>query len=320
MFSKKKFIRRLSIIIAAMIILSTGLLAGCTAKEANESIDNNNINEQSKNAQQEDIQGKVMADFDQLLGNSPKADAVIDFIDENIAKLTKENASIMLSRLEEVQKKQLPALEEKYYSTDAIQTELQTIYKPGFDLNNLGEIKDQQLKDLLTETMESGYKIETAEGMFFPVINYEFYKKYSNNVTEDIKEYIDIMAVESNVTPVKDAGLMIGWNEIIKRALAQEHFIKNYESSAKADEVSKLQKRYITFMLFGTNNTPLFSYDTNVMMAEAQEIYSKAIKDNQDSEIIQMLSKYMDILRKTDYKFSDEADKFRKDVTGNNML
>ncbi|OGO77985.1 MAG: hypothetical protein A2Y23_12080 [Clostridiales bacterium GWB2_37_7] len=307
-WNKKVLIRGLSIGMTVLTITGTGLLAGCTVKE-----NPNAPTDRPKPIEQVDIQSKILSDFDALLASNPKTDAIIEFIDKNISSMSKENAVMMISKLEEGQKKDLPKLEEKYYS-EAIQAELQKIYKPGFDLNKLDEIQAAELKDLLTETRDMGYKIETAEGTYFPVMNYEFYKKYSGNVTEDIKQYIELMAVESNETPIKDAALTIGWDEIIDRALAQEQFIKSYASSAKVDAIKELQKRYLTFILYGSNNTPLFSYETKVMKEEAKTTYTTAVKDNQDSETMQMLGKYLEILSKTDYKFSDTADQFRKDV------
>jgi len=304
-FNKKRFIHGLCIVMVALMIIGTGLLAGCTIKETNNDLEDIRVNNYSNND---------MSDFNALLESNPKVDAAIKFIDENISKLQKEDASLMLFKLEELQKKELPKLEEKYYTED-IQIELQKAFAPDYDLSKLDETQDKELKDILTETKGMGYKVETAEGMFFPVMNYEFYKKYSSYVTEDIKEYIELMAVESNVTPIKDAALMIGWDEITKRALSQEQFIKDYPSSKKAAAIKELQKRYIVFLLYGANNTPLFSYDTNIMNPEAQASYAKHIKDKPDSELMQILDSYMDILSKTDYKFSEEAEKFRKAET-----
>jgi hypothetical protein len=313
--NNNKFVRGLSAIMVVLMIFSVGLLAGCTAKESSKNADINESGDKENAIKQEAVQDKVAIDFNTLLGSNPKAGAVVAFIDENISKVSKENASMMLVKLEDIQKKELPDLEARYNSLKAVQTEIQTIYKPDFDLNKLDGIKDQELKNLLAETRDTGYKIETAEGMVFPVINYEFYKKYSTYVTEDIKDYIEIMAVESNKTPAKDAALIIGWDEIVNRALAQEKFIKNYPGTARINEMNQLQKRYITFMLFGANNTPLFSYDTKIMNPEAQAAYSDAIKNNKGSDLIKMLDEYMNILNKTGYKFSDEADKFRKNIT-----
>lgn len=307
--NKKGFIRGMSIGMTILVITGAGFLGGCTAKEVDKNIDNGT----TKPIEQVEAQSKIMSEFDTLLASKAKASAIIESIDKNISKLSKENATIMMSKLEEVQKKDLPQLEEKYYA-EAIQAEMQKFYTVDFDLNKLDEIKTAEIKELLTETKAMGYKIETAEGTFFPVMNYEFYKKYSDYVSEDMKEYIEIMARESNETPIKDAALMIDWNEITKRALAQEQFVKNYGSSVKVDAVRELHMRYLTFMLYGANNTPLFSYDTNIMQSEAKDVYTAAVKNNPDTATMQMLGKYMEILDKTNYKFSDEADKFRKAV------
>ncbi|MDF2524641.1 MAG: hypothetical protein K0R31_2282, partial [Clostridiales bacterium] len=279
-------------------------------KDSNKNV-NSNI-QTNINVVQEDIQVKIMADFKTLMDSNPKADKVIEFIDKNVSNVSKGNASIMVTGLEERQRKGLPVLEGKYFNGEAIQNKMSKVYKVDFDLNKLDSIQDKEVKDLLTETKDSAYKVETAEGTFFPVINYEYYKKYSTYVNTDIKDYIDIMAVESNKVPAKDAALMIGWDEIINRALIQEKFIKNNASSVKVSDVRQLLKKYFSFMIFGANNTPLFSYETKTIKPEAKTVYLNAVKNNGDSKIIQVLGKYMDLLSKTNYKLNDDVDKFRK--------
>lgn len=307
MFYRKSLLRSTAI----LAIVGATLLSGCTTKDP---INGSENVEKNKPAVQEDSQEKIMADFNDLLESKPKADVVIQFIDKNIAKVSKENASEMITKFEEIQKSNLPALEEKYFNSETVQGKLAEVYMSGFDVTKFEDIQDEELKDLLMDTKDTGYKVETAEGTFFPIINYEFYKKYSGYVSEDIKDYIDIMAVESNNVPAKDAALVIGWDEIIERALTQEKFIKKHENSAKAEEVEQLQKKYYAFMMYGANNTPLFSYETKVMVTDAKAAYTNALKNEGDSETMKMLGIYMDVLDKTDYKLSDEAEKFRKDA------
>ncbi|MFT9496730.1 hypothetical protein [Anaerosolibacter sp.] len=307
MFYRKSLLRST----AVLAIVGATLLSGCASKAP----DNGSKDaEKNKPVVQEDSQEKIMADFNDLLKSKPKADAMIQFIDKNIANLSKENASVMMMAFEEIQKSNLPALEEKYFNGETVQSRLAEIYMSGFDITKFEDIQDEELKGLLMETKDTGYKVETAEGTFFPIINYEFYKKFSGYVSEDIKDYIDIMAVESNNVPAKDAALVIGWDEIIERALTQEKFIKKYESAEKTGEVEKLYEKYVVFMLYGANNTPLFSYETKVMVPDAKAAYENALKNEGDSETMKMLGNYMDVLDKTDYKVSDEAEKFRKDA------
>ncbi len=263
----------------------------------------------------EDSQADIKNRFDSLLAKNAGASEVLAFIDKNVPLAAREGASDMLVSLEEIQKKNLPQLEEKYYKENGIQEKLGKVYSKNFDLKQLEEITDQEVKDLLTETREGGYKVETAEGMFFPVIDYEVYKKYGTNAAADIKGYFDLMAVESNAVPAKDAALVIGWDEVIKRALAQEKFIASYKDSRKAEEVRQLLKKYLVFTLFGSNNTPLFDYDTKTMVPAAKTAYLETLKNNKEGEFIKILSDYMELLNKNNYKLTDAVDKFRKTAT-----
>jgi len=54
------------------------------------------------------------------------------------------------------------------------------VYTQGFDLGKVYEIEDEKVRELLSKTKNSGYRVETAEGMFFPVIDYEVYKNTVN--------------------------------------------------------------------------------------------------------------------------------------------
>lgn len=311
MLNKKMITRSISLSMSAIVLIGAGLLTGC-ATMIKDDIGGNKAEDKNSPAMQENKEDKFMPDFIALAGENPKPDVIIEFMDKNIASVSKENASIMLEELEKAQKNYLVKLEDKYYSNAAVQESLFNVYKTEFDLSKIEDIQDAEVKDLLEETKAMGYKVETAEGMFFPIMNYEYMKKFSPYASDDMKSYIDIMAVETNKVPAKDAALTIGWNEIIQRALAQEGFIEKHGSSAKAESIKELQKRYLTFILFGLNNTPLFSYDTKTMDPEAKEAYTKAVKDNESSGLIQLLDKYMEILERSNYKLSDEADKFRK--------
>ncbi|AFS79753.1 hypothetical protein Curi_c27600 [Gottschalkia acidurici 9a] len=306
----RKVFLRLTLILLA---LGMSLMAGCVKNNGNVKDE-----EKKKTDVQADNQKKIMLDFDNLLKSDSEADTIIKFIDKNASNISKENLTIMINELEKIQKNNLTTFEEKYYRSEEVQRKINSIYNPDLDLSKVEDIQDNDLKNILIKTRDSGYKVETAEGMYFPIINYEYYKKYSSNVTDDLKDYIDIMAAESNKVPVKDAALIIGWDEIVSRTLDQERFLKNHENSVKSSEIEELKKRYLTFMLYGANNTPLFSYDSGMIDENAKNIYLDILKSNEESGTIQMLRNYMDILSKTGYKLSDEAEKYRKEIIGDN--
>lgn len=158
---------------------------------------------------------------------------LIRYMDKNITAVSKQNAATLLMGLERIQKVNLPKWQKKF-ENEALQEEMAKVYRNnGWTLADLSGIQDSDLKSIVLEAIGNGYKVETAEGFFFPVIDYAFCKKYRAALPPDMVAYIEIMAVESDKTPVKDAGLMIGWEEILKRALSQEKFHKEYRSSAR---------------------------------------------------------------------------------------
>jgi len=252
----------------------------------------------------------VMNNFHALTQKDSGVEEVANFIKNNISNVSKEDASKMVDEFEKIQKKNLPRFEDMF-ANDDVQRKINNEYKA---IIAQSEIKDAGLKELLDKTKNSGYKVETAEGSYFPIIDYEFYKNFSSHVTSDMKDYIDIMAEESNKVPAKDAALVIGWDDVIKRALNQEKFINTYKDSMKMNEVKQLYKKYVTFTLYGLNNTPLFSYDSKTMVPKAKEVYVAAVADAGNSEFLKTLGGFLDLIKNSNYKLTSEAEKYREDV------
>lgn len=295
---------------AILMITMVFSIVGCANKAPNPS------NEPSQ--QQADAQNKekaVMDNYNALIQkNDVTIPEIIKYIDENISVVSQPNASAMIIGLEKVQNDRLARTQDKFDNED-VQKIVMKGYKNGLTDSYLNGIENKQVKDLLLDTKNSGYKIETAEGMFFPVIDYSVYRKYRSNVTADIAAFIDIMSVESDKTPIKDAALVISWEEILKRAEAQERFIKDFGNSAKVEDMRQQLKRYAAFAMYGGNNTPLFSYDTKQMNAEAKKTYLESKFDANNGSFSKAMLGYLDVLKKNDYKLTSEVQEYRNKVS-----
>lgn len=274
--------------------------AGCTAQKPSET----NPPADSKTA------NAIMDEFQTLKQKNAGVEEVANFIIDNIADVSQENATKLADEFEQLQKDKLPELESLFFK-DTIQNKINTEYK---SITAGVDIKDTELKELLAKTKNSGYKVETAEGTYFPIIDYSFYKKFRASVTPDMKDYIDIMAVESDKVPAKDAALVIGWDDVLNRALAQEEFINTHKDSVKLDEVQELYKKYYVFTLYGLNNTPLFIYQTNTMDPEARRVYERTAAKPGNSEFLKKLGEYMNVVKNSNYTLTDEVKGYRDGV------
>ena len=291
-------LKKLAFIILC-IILMVVTAVGCTANKQTE-----------LNTSKEPEANLVMNDFHALIQNDASVEEVATFVKNNIISVSKEDASKMVNDFEKIQKKNLPQFE-SMFNKDDIQNKINNEYK---SITEQSDIKDTELKELLTKTKNSGYKVETAEGSFFPIIDYGFYKIYSAYVTSDMRDYIDIMAVESDKVPAKDAALVIGWDEVLKRALSQEKFLSTHKDSIKVNEIKQLYDKYFTFTLYGTDNTPLFSYNSKTLDPKAQIIYLNAVENAGNSEFLKALGEYLDVIKNNNYKLTNEVEKYRESV------
>ena len=290
--------KKLALIIFCFILVVVA--AGCNTK-----------NQTEPNPPQDPKANAIMNEFQALTQKDTSPEEVADFINNNIADVSKEDAAKMVDEFESIQIEFLPQFESVIFETD-MQNKINKEYK---SITEQTDINDPELKELITKTKISGYKVETAEGMYFPVIDYEFYKNFSAHVTNDMQDYIDIMAGESNQVPAKDAALVISWGEIVTRALNQEDFIETHSDSIKIDEIKQLHQKYVTFTLYGANNTPLFSYDAKTIDPEAKDAYLSAVANGGNSDYIKTLEGFLDVVKNNGYRLTNQVEQYRTNVS-----
>jgi hypothetical protein len=309
----KKFLT--ASMLASVLIVS----AGCTS--GNQTTSDNNSTEPVEVVQPEEnpqaMEEQVMSDFNNLMANNPEIAEVIQFLEEAAPNVSPENVSVMILALEDLQVNDLPIFEQKFTSSEELQVKFRDLFQAIVDVSKVENINDAdaEITSLLQETKNSGYKIETAEGYYFPIIDYQFYKNYSSKATQEIQDYIEIMANESNQVPAKDAALIISWDEIVARALAQEAFLMQYPNSGRLDQITELYKTYEMFTFFGLNNTPLFNYDTKKIDPVAKAVFLDTISKGMDSDYSEMLTNFLEILENNKDALTNEVDAFRKDLT-----
>ncbi|NLZ44672.1 MAG: hypothetical protein GX894_07430 [Clostridia bacterium] len=303
---------------------------------------------------------EIMAGFTALMTVEDLTVAeVMAYLDEHIDAVAKEKAATMILRLEEVQRANLTRWQQRY-EDEELQESLRQIYGDRWSPQEIigraqarvtGENSSELLPELLRETIANGYKVETAEGQYFPVIDYTFYRRYHAAVPREVTAYFELMAVESEEPPAKDAALIIGWDEILRRAANQERFLRTQDAQTRGREAGdgqgngqgneegdgqgagqgdgqgdreyksviiqaarELFKRYLGFALYGCDNTPLFNHWTKEMDPEARQAYTEYLAQAEDGEFSAQIKAYFDVLAANDYRLTPAVDAYRKQV------
>lgn len=262
-------------------------------------------------------QNAIINNLMKLLKNPSKQAEAVSYMEKNIYQMSPWQASMMVLRVENAEKANLDAWNDKFFK-DRIQSTLMKLMKSGDDLTSLiNKTSDKSLKSLFKGARDSGYRLDTSEGMYYLVLDYPRFQKVRSYVSADIKSYIDIMTTETKAPFANDAALSIGWTEVTKRALAQEAFLKSFAYSNRAVQVKSLYNQYLSTSLYGLNNTPMFDYDTKKVDAEAKAALQAAVSkgDVTKSGYLKTIKGFLDVLDKNNDILTPEVDKYRKSVT-----
>lgn len=234
----------------------------------------------------------------------PAADT---YLESHIDQVTTHHATLMVLQLENARNKALTAMTDRLLVPN-VQDKMIKAYKLNDSFTQLmSRTNDTSLRALLQQARDSGYRLVMLEGSLYPIMNYMAFQKYISYVKPDIKQYINIMAVETSNLAADDGALVIGYQEILNRALNQERFLNEYPKSNRLQQVKNLMNNYTLYTFYGLNNTPLFDYETNKMTANAQKGYKAVLQRNssEDGAFLTKLEKFMDIV--TEAKFEKTA-------------
>ncbi|MCM3174866.1 hypothetical protein [Paenibacillus sp. MER 99-2] len=226
------------------------------------------------------------------------------YLTNRITQVTSHHLTLMVLQLENARLKSLTAMTDRMLVPN-VQDKMMKIYHWNDTFTGLMKrTQDSSLQSLLKEARDSGYKLVMIEGSLYPIMNYSAFQKYNANVTPDISHYLNIMAAETKKIPAEDGGLLIGYQEVLLRARNQEQFLELYPTSNRVKQVQNLLDSYTMYTFYGLNNTPLFDYETNKMVPNAQKGYTAVIQRlaSTDSPFLDKLAAFMDVVREAKYE------------------
>lgn len=199
-----------------------------------------------------------------------------------------------------------------------LQNAINDIYKPGMSIRTAAaQVKGSQYRIALQDLADMGYKLETTEGTYHLVVDYTSFKVFNPYIKPDIRDYINIMAAETDQPTSEDAGIIIGWDELLNRTLAMDNFLNTYSSSNRRKAVQEWYDRGKMYVFHGLDNTPLFQYGTLTIDPEAREAYrrilsSKTAEQIKNSKLLTQLQAYLDLIEQSGGKETTAVKKFLK--------
>lgn len=229
------------------------------------------------------------------------------FLEEKISDASSMMADEYVAYYEERLISELNQVSDMFF-VGSIQEDLSAEFHNGY-------FSRSQLRDMdATDTIEKidplydiGYKVESSEGMYYPIVDYSVLYKYEDKVTTGVQNYLRLMKRQSDIMAYSDAQVVVPWSELGERllmaeALQEMHMPTGMKKRAKME----YEWNFMTFV-FGTNNTPVFDYEDKTITDPEILTSFKEVEKKGGSHIKRIMGPYLDILEEEEYIGTDQV-------------
>lgn len=240
----------------------------------------------------------LLESFKKLAQSDVSAAELSKALDDKLAQASPETGDALVREMIAYYERRISDVQEKF-DPQNVQQALQKLEWPPTD-DQIAKLEDEKVRALVQETTDGGYKLETAEGMYFPVVDFGQLKRADTHVTAAMKDYIALLAVESDHKSASDGGLVIDWAEVAARAAQAEAYVAAHPTSPeRADAEDLFATRYIPFLLMGLSNTPVFDYETFKLDPKVKAAQQQAIADYPGTVAAKLTQQFLDVMEKT---------------------
>lgn len=290
--------------LVASFILILALAVGCTndQDETGELTDGDDvITEEDLDPtpdEDEKTGEEILSDFQEKVEES-LADAE-DMIDSNLEELSEIEMDEMVSKLMTRTEEELEDIEQEIR---AIDTEDELYDKFGGEVyireDQIDEIENDELREKLESLYSQNYRMINLEGDYYPVVNYQAFKKYDQYVSDEVREYVDLKARDANDPAAIDGEIYISYDELADRIVATENYIKKYGEGDRYGEAINMYRNKLSMYLIGLPNSSISEENSDMIREDLMDSYRETAL-NEDSSTGFVVGKYINMINQNE--------------------
>lgn len=183
-------------------------------------------------------------------------------------------------------------------------------------LNRDKVLKDEEeLKENIIDNIGLGYKLASSEGIYYYVNNYQLLLDlFNENITNEYKDYLDILALDINKAFMNDGNLTISMDELSQRILLVESYEMIYPYSDFLNKVRDIYEQYLYSYFYGDNHNPNFDIDTLIIKADILKEYEKTIEQYEYTNFANIVKEFMESLKENNNVVNDKVRQKLNDI------
>lgn len=252
---------------------------------------------QHKSDASNDDKEKIVRAFQAELTQLREPSDAVALTERYMKKTDEKHADDMFMALEDFYDKHIAIAEERF-SRPEVQEALMEISYP-ITAEKAAKIPNKEIRSMVEQQLAGKYKLESAEGTVFPVVDYEGLKMFQPYLSDSMKEYINLQAVHSNEPAAKDAGLVISREELLNRTEQAEKYLLKYRQMARYDRVKQMYLNELQMLLLGLNNTPTFDYEAYKLDPAVKKEFQQLVSQQPDTITSRVVEQFLQILSTT---------------------
>lgn len=171
-----------------------------------------------------------------------------------------------------------------------------------FDLNKYPATK---------QIAENGFRLETGEGMVFPVVDWgKFGASFATRVTPPMKTYLERSIAERNEIMWSDGGIIIPLEKVADRAAWWEQFNKANPYFVRHEETRDNFRGLVFMLVCGADNTPVFEWESQAVTEEYKKVWAYVQQKYAGTELGKSVKEMSDLVAAEGGKRTEKVDAF----------
>ncbi|MDF2591316.1 MAG: hypothetical protein K0S75_782 [Clostridia bacterium] len=252
---------------------------------------------------------EVLLQMGVMQENNNKPKEMFEYLNQNIKDMNKEAATEGVEVLVNTLEKYETIYNEQLF-TGTIPDLMNKYFGVAFDYSKIELVKEPDLKALLYDITLGGFKILDTDGTFMVIVDYDALKTFNEYLKDDLKYYIDIMAMIYNNPVAIDSSITVSPLELEKRIIQMENYINAYDNQQRKEIVLSLYLGYMMVYISGTENAPTFDYDTGAMNPDMFKTFEAAAATYKEAVFGRVMSRYVEILKQESFENTEKVQDF----------
>ncbi len=182
-------------------------------------------------------------------------------------------------------------------------------------------ISDSKKLKFNSSISKVGWTLKESEGIYYIGESGEwFQKKFKTIFTESYSKYLSLRLKEIKEGFSEDAGLLISWEQLRKRIVLWEEFLKDHPNFKENPEIRDYLNIYIRTFLTGMDNSRIYDSNTKKLRTEVKAAFEKYIKENKKSAYYTLVKDYYEMLKNNKFIVSEDSNEYLKKKGYETML